>query len=62
MAIGKIYTIFPQNLAMVRLHLKATFGAVTIRRWLDLEGGIYRDRLACIIDMIYAHTYIACLY
>ena len=36
-------TVFPQNLTMAIFYFKALFGVVTIRRQLDLEGGVYRD-------------------
>ena len=44
-------TVFPRNLAAVRFNFKTLYHAVTIRGWLDFEGGVYRDQ--------HAHTYTA---
>ena len=41
-----VNTVFPRNLAAAGFYFKATFGAATIRGWLDFEGGVYRDRHA----------------
>ena len=62
--------VFPQNLAVVIFYFKVLFGVVTIRRQLDLEGSVYRDRHAyeytySIVSLFVcryyacAHTYIA---
>ena len=59
-------TVFPQNLTTARFYFKAQCGTVTIRGWLDFEGGVYRDRHACsytasVISLVVC-TYNACAY
>ena len=63
-------TVFPRNLAAVRVYFKAFFDVATIRGWLDFEGSVYRDQHACActasvmslivctyMSNVYAHTY-----
>ena len=62
------YTVFRQNLTVVRFYFKAPFGAATIRGRLDFKCSIYRDQhshtytISLLHTCIYECAYNACVH